>query len=100
MDRLTFFNVIDDFLLKGAQKVKISKGSGRHVCFLCDKWLQKRKMKLIGYENKKSKSYVLCFGCWGDYKEWEHLNGQTKPVKQEVVATASTRFYLPVNRRF
>ena len=98
MDRDNFFRVIDEFLVRGFQKVKICKGSGKHICYLCGVWLQKRKMKLIGYENSKSKSYVLCFGCWGDYKEWEHLNGQEKPVRQKEVVT--NRFYLPVNRRF
>lgn len=94
MRKLEFFRLLDNNLLNNFWgKIKITKGHGRHICFLCDSWLQKRKMKLYGTENGKMKNHMLCFGCWGEFKEWQKIEGQVKPI-----ATKNSITKIPVNR--
>jgi len=95
--RLEFFRLLDDLFVDFYwDKIKITKGEGRHTCCLCKNWLQKRKMKLVGVHklNQDANMYMLCFGCWGDYKTWEKVEGRAKepkPVKE-------FKFTMPVNR--
>ena len=97
MGKLELFRLLNDHLNQGWHKIKITKGQGRHTCFLCKTWLQKRKMKLLGEENGKTKHYVLCFGCWGDYKEWEPNDRVAAEAAEAAEAEPKTKKYSMVN---
>jgi hypothetical protein len=90
-----FFSSLNDgFLDSGWVHFKITKGSGRHNCSLCENWLRKRKMKILGKtESDETKSYMLCFSCWRGYKEWERQHGRVKPEPKQ-----TWRLKIPINR--
>ena len=93
---LDFYEMIDEHLVFGWTQIKISKGSGHHICSLCHDRVQKRKMKILGKEDGNLKHYILCFPCWGGYKTWEKIHGGAKPGANP--QGRFTRWKIPINR--
>lgn len=87
-------NFFEELLDSENNIIKIVRGTGHHTCYLCKKWLQKRKIKVLRFQGLQN--YILCFECWREYSEWKVKNGHEEPTK--IAKNKVTKFRIPINR--